>query len=234
MITAKKILTIQKVSLLCSVIAMTLSVIAIVSISTKCDLNMKIIKENKAFKPIDKVPDVEIIHPDGRVEAVKSMESQDKLVDIIEPKKAVNSKKPEPISRNNAKNDKNGKNNNKKEQQSSKDVKVSQNNNNKIDDKNIKNNQTNTNNNQKQEEKKAINGNFIVQIGSFKDKKLAGVQCEKVVKTGKTKDKNCAISSQDNTFRSIVYPFKDIEEATAFANKLQRENRISCLVRKNK
>ena len=98
MITAKKLMIIQKISLLCSVIAMILSVVAIASVSQNCDIKLNFKKENKSFKPIDKIPDVEIIHADGSVETIKSVESKDKLGEIITPKKKEENKK-EPVAR---------------------------------------------------------------------------------------------------------------------------------------
>lgn len=225
MITAKKLMIIQKVSLLCSVVAMVLSVVAIASISSNCNVKFNIHKENNSFKPIDKIPDVEIIHSDGSVEKIKSVESQDKLGEIITPKKKEENKK-EPIARG-SQDKKNALKNDKKiidkeiKKQEIKSVKPT------TSEKKVENKVDNASKPQ------GINGAFVVQVGSFKDKTLAEVQCKKVANTGKLKGKNCAVASRDNSFRAIVYPFDSRELATEFGDKLQRENRISCLVKKN-
>ena len=85
----------------------------------------------------------------------------------------------------------------------------------------------------KKTEPQGINGAFVVQAGSFKSKSLAETQCKKILAKVSFGDKKCGVAHGNGSYRTIIYPFKNNNEASAFANKVQKSTKISCLVKRN-
>ena len=153
--------------------------------------------------------DVEVIKPDGTVIKAKSIESHDDLDKIVN-KEAKMAKPVEVVKTEPAKQEK-------------APVAVAR--------------PVETPKAQPQETKKAepqgINGAFVIQAGSFKGKSLAETQCKKILAKVSFGDKKCGIAHGSNSYRTIIYPFKTNNEASAFANKVQKSTKISCLVKRN-
>ena len=167
------------------------------------------VAEKKPFQQIEKVPDVEVIKPDGTIIKAKSIESHDNLDKIvskeIETAKPVEVAKTEPVKQEKA------------------PAVVAR--------------PAETQKAQTQEVKKTepqgINGAFVVQAGSFKSKSLAETQCKKILAKVNFGDKKCGVAQGNGSYRSIIYPFKSNNEASTFANRVQKSTKISCLVKRN-
>ena len=89
---------------------------------------------------------------------------------------------------------------------------------------------------QKQQVKKVNNnnivGDFIVQIGAFKDKSVAEKQCQKA--RPNIEGRRCGVVPvNEQTFRAVVYPFATNESAVLFANKLTNVLGTVCIAKKN-
>lgn len=200
------------ISIFISVLALLLAVIANRRISNMQSANnaeFSTVAEKKPFQQIEKVPDVEVIKPDGTVIKAKSIESHDNLDKIVnkevETTKPAEAAKTEPAKQEKA------------------PAVVAR--------------PAETQKAQTQEAKKAepqgINGAFVVQAGSFKSKSLAETQCKKILAKVSFGDKKCGIAHGNGSYRTIIYPFKNNNEASAFANKVQKSTKISCLVKRN-
>ena len=82
MVQIRKMLTIQKLSLFISCIALVFSIIAF-AIANQANYGKMEYEINRGFKPIGHVPDVEIIKADGSVEKLNAIKSHDKLNDLM-------------------------------------------------------------------------------------------------------------------------------------------------------
>ena len=200
------------ISIFISVLALLLAVIANRRISNMQSANnaeFSTVAEKKPFQQIEKVPDVEVIKPDGTVIKAKSIESHDNLDKIVnkevETAKPAEAAKTEPAKQEKA------------------PAVVAR--------------PAETQKAQTQEAKKAepqgINGAFVVQAGSFKSKSLAETQCKKILAKVSFGDKKCGVAHGNGSYRTIIYPFKNNNEASTFANKVQKSTKISCLVKRN-
>ena len=195
-----------------SVLALLLAVIANRRISNMQSANeseFSTVAEKKSFQQIEKVPDVEVIKPDGTVIKAKSIESHDNLDKIVN--KEVEATKPvEVVKTEPAKQEKTP---------------------------TVVARPVETPKAQAPEAKKTetqgINGAFVIQAGSFKSKSLADTQCKKILAKVNFGDKKCGIAHGNGSYRTIIYPFKNNNEASAFANKVQKSTKISCLVKRN-
>ena len=195
-----------------SVLALILAVIAnrrISNMQSANDTEFSTVAEKKPFQQIEKVPDVEVIKPDGTVIKAKSIESHDNLDKIVN--KEVEAAKPAEVAKTEP------------AKQEKAPVAVAR-----PEEKPKA---------QTQEVKKAepqgINGAFVVQAGSFKSKSLAETQCKKILAKVSFGDKKCGVAHGNGSYRTIIYPFKNNNEASAFANKVQKSTKISCLVKRN-
>ena len=195
-----------------SVLALILAVIAnrrISNMQSANDTEFSTVAEKKPFQQIEKVPDVEVIKPDGTVIKAKSIESHDNLDKIVnkevEAAKPAEAAKTEPAKQEKA------------------PVVIAR--------------PAETPKAQTQEVRKTepqgINGAFVVQAGSFKSKSLAETQCKKILAKVSFGDKKCGVAHGNGSYRTIIYPFKNNNEASAFANKVQKSTKISCLVKRN-
>lgn len=206
------------ISIFISVLALLLAVIAnrrISNMQSASDAEFGAVAEKKSFQQIEKVPDVEVIKPDGTVIKAKSIESHDNLDKIVS--KEVEIAKPEEVAKTEpAKQDK-------QSETQKAPVVVAR--------------PAETPKAQTQEVKKTepqgINGAFVIQAGSFKSKSLAEMQCKKILAKVNFGDKKCGIAHGNGSYRSIIYPFKNNNDASAFANKVQKSTKISCLVKRN-
>ena len=196
----------HKISLFISVLAIILSIVNFVFFRCKCgkkNENNEVAILNQDFKPIEKVPDVEIVKADGTVSTIKSSESNDKISDIIDDKK---------------KNQKN-----KEQKKINKIVKVREVEKNiipvKREQKNIKKNN---------DIKKKYN--YVIQVGSFKSNSTAKSQCNKVVK--QLNGQKCFVLEKNGIFRSTIFGFNEIGEANRIANKISNNTGINVLVKK--
>ena len=195
-----------------SVLALILAVIAnrrISNIQVTNEAEFGAVAEKKSFQQIEKVPDVEVIKPDGTVIKAKSIESHDNLDKIVN--KEVETVKPIEVAKTEP------------AKQEKAPVVVAR--------------PTEAPKAQTQEVKKdepqGINGAFVVQAGSFKSKSLAETQCKKILAKVSFGDKKCGVAHGNGSYRTIIYPFKNNNEASAFANKVQKSTKISCLVKRN-
>ncbi len=206
------------VSIFISILALLLAVIAnrrVSNMQNAQEIEFSAVAEKKPFQQIEKVPDVEVIKPDGTVIKAKSIESHDNLDKIVskevEMTRPVEVVKMEPT------------NNEKKSEISKTPVVVAR-------PKETKQSQVQE---VKKTESQGINGAFVVQAGSFKSKSLAETQCKKILAKVKFGDKKCGIAHGNGSYRTIFYPFNNNNEASAFANKIQKNTKISCLVKRN-
>jgi cell division protein FtsN len=206
------------ISIFISILALLLAVIANRRISNMQSANeseFSTVAEKKPFQQIEKVPDVEVIKPDGTVIKAKSIESHDNLDKIVS--KEVETTKASEVS----------------EAERAKREKQSE----KVNTPVVVARPAETPKAQTQEVKKSepqgINGAFVIQAGSFKSKSLAETQCKKILAKVNFSDKKCGIAHGNGSYRSIIYPFKNNNEASAFANKVQKSTKISCLVKRN-
>ena len=195
-----------------SVLALLLAVIAnrrISNMQVANETEFGAVAEKKPFQQIEKVPDVEVIKPDGTVIKAKSIESHDNLDKIVS--KEVETAKPAEVAKT----------------EPAKQEKAPA----------VVARPAETQKAQTQEAKKAepqgINGAFVIQAGSFKSKSLAETQCKKILAKVSFGDKKCGIAHGNNSYRTIIYPFNNNNEASAFANKVQKGTKISCLVKRN-
>ena len=195
-----------------SVLALLLAVIAnrrISNMQAANEIEFGAVAEKKSFQQIEKVPDVEVIKPDGTVIKAKSIESHDNLDKIVN--KEIETAKPAEVAKTEP---------TKQEKAPAVIARPAE-----------------TPKAQTQEAKKAepqgINGAFVVQAGSFKSKSLAETQCKKILAKVNFGDKKCGIAHGNGSYRSIIYPFKNNNDASAFANKVQKSTKISCLVKRN-
>ena len=200
------------ISIFISVLALLLAVIANRRISNMQSANnaeFSTVAEKKPFQQIEKVPDVEVIKPDGTVIKAKSIESHDNLDKIVN--KEVETAKPAEVAKT----------------EPAKQEKAPA----------VVARPAETQKAQAQEAKKAepqgINGAFVVQAGSFKSKSLAETQCKKILAKVSFGDKKCGVAHGNGSYRTIIYPFKNNNEASTFANKVQKSTKISCLVKRN-
>ena len=195
-----------------SVLALILAVIAnrrISNMQSANDTEFSTVAEKKPFQQIEKVPDVEVIKPDGTVIKAKSIESHDNLDKIVN--KEVEAAKPAEVAKTEpAKHEK-------------APVVVAR-----PEEKPKAQTQE-----VKKTEPQGINGAFVVQAGSFKSKSLAETQCKKILAKVSFGDKKCGVAHGNGSYRTIIYPFKNNNEASAFANKVQKSTKISCLVKRN-
>ena len=195
-----------------SVLALILAVIAnrrISNMQSANDTEFSTVAEKKPFQQIEKVPDVEVIKPDGTVIKAKSIESHDNLDKIVN--KEVEAVKPAEVAKTEpAKHEK-------------APVVVAR-----PEEKPKAQTQE-----VKKTEPQGINGAFVVQAGSFKSKSLAETQCKKILAKVSFGDKKCGVAHGNGSYRTIIYPFKNNNEASAFANKVQKSTKISCLVKRN-
>ena len=200
------------ISIFISVLALLLAVIANRRISNMQSANnaeFSTVTEKKPFQQIEKVPDVEVIKPDGTVIKAKSIESHDNLDKIVN--KEVEAVKPAEVAKTEpAKHEK-------------APVVVAR-----PEEKPKAQTQE-----VKKTEPQGINGAFVVQAGSFKSKSLAETQCKKILAKVSFGDKKCGVAHGNGSYRTIIYPFKNNNEASAFANKVQKSTKISCLVKRN-
>ena len=193
-----------------SVLALLLAVIAnrrISNMQAANETEFGAVAEKKPFQQIEKVPDVEVIKPDGTIIKAKSIESHDNLDKIvskeIETAKPVEVAKTEPVKQEKA-------------------PAVA-----------ARPTETSKPQESKKTEPQGINGAFVVQAGSFKSKSLAETQCKKILAKVNFGDKKCGVAQGNGSYRSIIYPFKSNNEASTFANKVQKSTKISCLVKRN-
>ena len=195
-----------------SVLALLLAVIAnrrISNMQAANETEFSAVAEKKSFQQIEKVPDVEVIKPDGTVIKAKSIESHDNLDKIVN--KEVEAVKPAEVAKTEpAKHEK-------------APVVVAR-----PEEKPKAQTQE-----VKKTEPQGINGAFVVQAGSFKSKSLAETQCKKILAKVSFGDKKCGVAHGNGSYRTIIYPFKNNNEASAFANKVQKSTKISCLVKRN-
>ena len=242
MLKIKKIVLLQNISIALGVLAFCLSVFSVYSISK---INEKIKNFNNdrsmngVFKPIKDIPDVEIVNKDGSIVKVHAKESSDELGKIIDLKREKNnSAKKNTNTTNNKPNSKTGKDDKKSLNSSARKtnkpqvVPVSRND---VADK-AKQASQQAYQQQKQQVKKVNNnnvvGDFIVQIGAFKDKGVAEKQCQKARPS--IEGKRCGVVPvNEQTFRAVVYPFATNESAVLFANKLTNVLGTICIAKKN-
>lgn len=198
------------ISIFISVLALLLAVIAnrrISNMQSANEIEFGAVAEKKPFQQIEKVPDVEVIKPDGTIIKAKSIESHDNLDKIvskeIETAKPVEVAKTEPVKQEKA-------------------PAVA-----------ARPTETSKPQESKKTEPQGINGAFVVQAGSFKSKSLAETQCKKILAKVNFGDKKCGVAQGNGSYRSIIYPFKSNNDASAFANKVQKSTKISCLVKRN-
>ena len=244
----KGIVFLQKLSLLASVFAVCLSIIAIISVN-RIKLNTEHYDvHDKLFKPIKDLPDVEIIKVDGSVEKIRATESKDELGKLLDKKndnknEANIKRKEQEIIREVKNIDNRIKINDKVLEK--KDEKGVQEKNLKKEVKAIKPVERNTSKvinistpsvkQHTQEQvavKSKIHGNFVVQIGAFKDKNIALKQCENV--KAYLEGKSCDIATSNNqVYRAIIYPFDTRKDAEEYLNKFSLKTRIIGLIKKN-
>lgn len=198
------------ISIFISVLALLLAVIAnrrISNMQAANETEFGAVAEKKPFQQIEKVPDVEVIKPDGTIIKAKSIESHDNLDKIvskeIETAKPAEVAKTEPVKQEKA-------------------PAVS-----------ARPTETSKPQESKKTEPQGISGAFVVQAGSFKSKSLAETQCKKILAKVNFGDKKCGVAQGNGSYRSIIYPFKNNNDASAFANKVQKSTKISCLVKRN-
>lgn len=206
------------ISIFISVLALLLAVIAnrrISNMQAENSAEFGTVAEKKSFQQIEKIPDVEVIKPDGTVIKAKSIESHDNLDKIVnkevEATRSADAVKTEPAKQE------------KQSEITKTPVVVAR--------------PVETPKAQTQEVKKTepqgINGAFVIQAGSFKSKSLAEMQCKKILAKVNFGEKKCGIAHGNGSYRTIIYPFKNNNEASTFANKVQKRTKISCLVKRN-
>ena len=195
-----------------SVLALLLAVIAnrrISNMQAANETEFGAVAEKKPFQQIEKVPDVEVIKPDGTVIKAKSIESHDNLDKIVS--KEVETAKPAEVAKTEP-----------AKQEKAPAVVARPSETPKAQTQGVK-----------KSEPQGINGAFVVQAGSFKSKSLAETQCKKILAKVSFGDKKCGVAHGNGSYRTIIYPFKNNNEASAFANKVQKSTKISCLVKRN-
>ena len=242
MLKIKKIVLLQNVSIALGVLAFCLSIFSAYSIS-KINEKIKDFSNDRSmngvFKPIKDIPDVEIVNKDGSVVKVHAKESSDELGKIIDLKREknnsatrnANTANNKPSSKT-GKDDKKNVNNSAHKNNKQQVVPVSRRN---AVDK-AKQVPQQALQQQKQQIKKVNNtnvvGDFIVQIGAFKDKSVAEKQCQKARPS--IEGRRCGVVPvNEQTFRAVVYPFATNESAVLFANKLTNALGTVCIAKKN-
>ena len=251
MANLKKIIIWQNISLATSIFACIFSIYALISVNKVKRLSFDGINYQNSFKPIKMITDVEIVQPDGTTSSINAIESHDNLGEKLkEQEERTNAiKQAKQVNKNShsTPNIENKisltntipatvKNISKKHIQSvSQDIhhnvpmkRVDNNNNSKpsITEKPINRSEESVANNKK------IYGNFVVQIGAFKERDKSLQQCQKVKQH--LNNKKCyTATTNGQVFRTIVYPFDKNDEAVNFANKFSVTTRLSCLVKKN-
>ena len=224
----KSIVLLIRISVVLSIVSFIMALISIISINK---INNDIVNiatsEGKGFSLIGKVPDVEIIRPDGSIDKIKANESNDKLNDIIENKVAGKKKEEKKELKQNLvlpkKDDK---------KDNTKNDKVIKNVDKKVETnkENISKNDTKTNINKKEV-------SFYIQIGAFTKQDLAEKQC-KNIKKSITNGKQCIVimdkvkdkeNKDKEMFKSVVSTFKDKKEAEEF---LKSNNLIGFIKKK--
>ena len=228
----KIIMNLQKASLFLSVVACALSIFALISVN-KMQIfinNNEVI--NSRFKPIKDIPDVEIIKPDGTVEKISARKSQDELSKILGNKNSKNEIK---LNKDVKEVKKNSNNKDKKPIEP-----VSREKQNVVKTKEVVKETTVVKQDTQQPVKpntesvntEKIHGNFVVQIGAFKDRAIALSQCNKIKQH--LNGKYCNVATSNNlVFRSIIYPFVSNDEALKFVSDFSQKTKINCLVKKN-
>jgi len=245
----KGVVAMQKISLLASCVAVCLSMISIISINKiKTNLYNNDIGE-KVFKPIKDIPDVEVIKVDGSIEQINSTESKDVFGKLMYNKKdnKVKKQEQEVIKEAKKENVKQIKLNEKvfAKKEDKKDISNNVVKANKIVTpiERTKNTNQNKQNNLQQSKhaimneqntftKNKIHGSFVVQIGAFKDKNVAVKQCENVKNNLNGKDCNIA-TTNNQVYRSIIYPFNSYQDANEYLIVFSSKTRITGLIKKN-
>ena len=242
MLKIKKIVLLQNVSIALGVLAFCLSIFSAYSIS-KINEKIKDFSNDRSmngvFKPIKDIPDVEIVNKDGSVVKVHAKESSDELGKIIDLKREKNNSATRNANTaNNKQNSKTGKddkkNVNNSAHKNNKQQVVPVSRHNAVDK--AKQVPQQAPQQQKQQVKKVNNnnivGDFIVQIGAFKDKSVAEKQCQKA--RPNIEGRRCGVVPvNEQTFRAVVYPFATNESAVLFANKLTNVLGTVCIAKKN-
>ena len=247
MIKIKRIVLLQNVSIALGVIAFVISMFCVTSIlkvNEKIDsLNFDNKKDFTLIK--DNIPDVEVISNDGSVVKVHAKKSEDevgKLIGVRQEKNGSDNKKNIGKNLSNSSSHKQRQNNNngniRREEHGAVNLNGSVN---KNSEKIAPMSRSDSKKYQQQQQVKEVRkdntpvripGNFIVQIGAFKDRGTAEKQCQKV--RASIGEKQCGVVvANGQAFRAVIYPFATNDSAVVFANKLSNKLNIACLAKKN-
>ena len=83
----KKMMINQSIAMVLSFVAFVFSIYALISVNKiKNSIDIDFIQREGVFKPIKKVPDVEIVNKDGSIQQVNAVESKDPLGKLLEEK----------------------------------------------------------------------------------------------------------------------------------------------------
>ena len=225
----KIIVNANKISLVVSFLALTVSIMAIcvsvknnnqvVELSQYNNIDRTNAYHNNNSVFINDIPDTTIIKKDGSRVEVKSYKANDNLNGIIVENEDVSNG----ISENGRKiSNKSGiiskenkpSNINKEEKYSPKETK------------------TYVSTQMKLSQEGIISGKYVIQTGAFKIKNQAQKQCEKIRKSVKLQDKQCQYVFKNNQYRVIIFPFENKNSADEFAKILSRKN-FPVLTKKN-
>ena len=212
----------KNLSLFFSVVALILSLIAVVGLNKlqnkilSSDMVAKITSEKSEDFKIETTNDVEVLHSDGSTEKVKAKNSEDKISMVIEEKieQPKNKAKKEKIKKNVA---------NKTQK-----FNVVERQNQKIEIQNTK--QQNIPNNTNRNVVKVKN-EFYIQLGVFGSEISAQKNCDKIKKS--LVGKLCSVKKdKKNRFASVIQDFATKEMAMKFAQQLATKENISFLIKK--
>ena len=212
----------KNLSLFFSVVALILSLIAVVGLNKlqnkilSSDMVAKITSEKSEDFKIETTNDVEVLHSDGSTEKVKAKNSEDKISMVIEEKieQPKNKAKKEKIKKNVA--NKTQKFNVVERQNQKREIQNTK-------QQNIPNN---TNRNVVK-----VKDEFYIQLGVFGSEISAQKNCDKIKKS--LVGKLCSVKKdKKNRFVSVIQGFATKEMAMKFAQQLATKENISFLIKK--
>ena len=212
----------KNLSLFFSVVALILSLIAVVGLNKlqnkilSSDMEAKITSEKSEDFKIETTNDVEVLHSDGSTEKVKAKNSEDKISMVIEEKieQPKNKAKKEKIKKNVA--NKTQKFNVVERQNQKREIQNTK-------QQNIPNN---TNRNVVK-----VKDEFYIQLGVFGSEISAQKNCDKIKKS--LVGKLCSVKKdKKNRFASVIQDFATKEMAMKFAQQLATKENISFLIKK--
>ena len=212
----------KNLSLFFSVVALILSLIAVVGLNKlqnkilSSDMVAKITSEKSEDFKIETTNDVEVLHSDGSTEKVKAKNSEDKISMVIEEKieQPKNKAKKEKIKKNVA--NKTQKFNVVERQNQKREIRNTK-------QQNIPNN---TNRNVVK-----VKDEFYIQLGVFGSEISAQKNCDKIKKS--LVGKLCSVKKdKKNRFVSVIQGFATKEMAMKFAQQLATKENISFLIKK--